>query len=250
MRVYVISHKRAANVPRMTELFSPQELIWCVGDGEAEAYRAAGAANVVESGGLVASRNFALDDAFAHGQPCLQTSDDLKRVSLVTPDGKGKVAAHPMEAAQRLLDALLSGPARMAGVAPTSNLFYFNPDRPAKARAFIVGDFIVVRETHLRFDARMRLKEDYDYTAAHLHEYGCVFRDDAVLAEYAHRSNPGGAVDYRTADLEQEVIRLLKRKWGDLIRDNPRRPNEILMNLKTQAGSSRDPKSRKPRSAP
>jgi hypothetical protein len=44
-----------------------------------------------------------------------------------------------------------------------------------------------------------------------------------------HRANPGGAVAVRTPEVEQEAIAYLRGKWGDWIKDNPRRPNEILL---------------------
>jgi len=120
----------------------------------------------------------------------------------------------------------------LVGVAPTANAFYYNPEKPYKTNAFIVGDMILVMPCDLRFDTNMLLKEDYDYTLKHITKYGRVIRADNILAEFAHRTNRGGAVSYRTATLEQVCIAYLKKKWGKKIRDNPRRPNEILMNLK------------------
>ena len=47
---------------------------------------------------------------------------------------------------------------------------------------------------------------------------------------FKHYSNKGGAVDYRTTKLEQETINYLVKKWGDCIRLNTKRENEILLN--------------------
>lgn len=87
---------------------------------------------------------------------------------------------------------------------------------------------------HLWFDTGMTLKEDYDYTLAHLHDFGLVARVNGLLAHFLHRTNPGGAVAARTAELEQENIAYLRKKWGRVIADNPRRPNEILLKLPKQ----------------
>lgn len=94
-----------------------------------------------------------------------------------------------------------------------------------------MGDFILVHPCKLFFDEQMKLKEDYDYTMAHIYEFGGVARCNAILAHFAHRSNAGGAVDFRTAEREQEAIAHLKKKWGAYIQDNPKRPNEILLKL-------------------
>jgi len=62
--------------------------------------------------------------------------------------------------------------------------------------------------------------------------YSKVCRVDRLLVGFKHRSNPGGAVSYRTEKLEQETIQYLKRKYKGMIKDNPRRPNEILLAIK------------------
>ena len=48
-----------------------------------------------------------------------------------------------------------------------------------------VGDLDAAR-TSLRFDERMTLKEDYDYTAQHLHEHGAVARSNRVFITATH----------------------------------------------------------------
>ena len=55
---------------------SPQ-VAWFVGEGERQAYEAAGATDVRESGGLCASRNAALVAAQAAKKFCVQMSDDI-----------------------------------------------------------------------------------------------------------------------------------------------------------------------------
>ena len=51
---------------------------------------------------------------------------------------------------------------------------------------------------------------------------------------FSHRTNSGGAVAARTPELEQEMIDFLKKKWGtSVIKDNTKRPDEILLNLRS-----------------
>ncbi len=230
----VISHRRPGNVARMAALVGAAT--WIVGCGEAEEYRAAGARSVVECGGLCESRNLALEMAEDQGAVCIQVSDDLTKVQRAVRDATGlKVVAVDSTFAEVVgmaLDALESTGAHLAGAAPTSNPFYANVDRPIHTSAFIVGDFMVVRpDAGLRFDTSLMLKEDYDFTLSHITKLGSVARRDDVLLTFLHRNNPGGAVAVRTAELEQACIAHLKAKWPAFIRDNPRRPNEILLNL-------------------
>jgi hypothetical protein len=180
--VAVFSHLRATNVAKMTEQIG--DATWFVGEGEGDAYRAAGAKHVVESGGLCRSRNAAIDAAQAHGATCLQMSDDLTRIQ-VAVRGEKKVVAenadfwHVVSLIQKGMSQV---GAKLGGAAPTNNPFYANVDKPVHPSAFIVGDFLLIeRGCSLRFDETMTLKEDYDYTLQHLMRYGVVARRDDVL---------------------------------------------------------------------
>jgi hypothetical protein len=216
----------------MQDLVGPA--VWFVGRGEGDAYTAAGASVVVESGALCRSRNAAIDYAQERKAPCVQLSDDLTRLCIAVEQGS-KIGAQESTYAvckARVMAGMRSLGAHLGGVAPTSNPFYANIKRTVHPRAFIVGDFIVVSATTpLRFDEQMTLKEDYDYTLQHIQKYGVVARRDDVLASFQHRKNPGGAVEARTPALEQENIAFLKKRWGSLIADNTKRPNEILLRV-------------------
>ena len=102
---------------------------------------------------------------------------------------------------------------------------------------FIVGDFMVIRHGSApRFDERMRLKEDYDFTAQHLDAYGSVCRMNRLYVRARHYTNAGGAVDVRTAPLEQTTIAYLRDKWArrgypSLFRTHTTRANEVVMRL-------------------
>jgi len=230
--VAVISARRPHRVLPMTRCVVG-EATWIVTPEDVPAYRA----EIEKLGlelpllpvdGLVAARNRALDLAFERGVPCLQVSDDLAGLWRLLPDGSTREIPF-REAARLLWEELELSDFRLAGVAPTDNPFYAS-EHTGSAH-FIVGDLILVKPTPLRFDERFLLKEDYDYTCQHYATYGGVVRLNWLLARFAHRTNPGGAVSYRTAELEQQVIALLKRKWGDWIRDHPQRPNEVILRL-------------------
>ena len=228
IHVAIVSSGRARNVPRMEEFCAGLDPVWYVSDDEeAGAYRYVGATRTVAAGGLIEARNRALDDG--DGRPVLQLSDDLTKLQWASGQTKEDVARITMaEAVERLAHALASTGAHLAGAAPTANPF-FSRQRISEA-AFIVGDLMLTSAgCGLRFDTGLRLKEDYDYTLQHLTTHGKVARVDSLLASFAHRTNRGGAVAYRTAEVEDETIAYLTEKWPGSIRPNPRRPQEILM---------------------
>lgn len=229
VHIAVISSGRPGQVAVMNEHLGGDHATWYVKPGEEDEYRAAGAARVVGAvDGLCGARNAALDDAFAARYHCVQLSDDLKKVRRALD----KKRADPLtvEQAIRAMKAELTrSGARLAGAAPTDNPFYFNPNAPVRTEHFIVGDFLVIAPSEVRFDLRLRLKEDYGFTIDHVQRFGKVARCDFILATFQHYSNPGGAVAVRTTELEQEMIALLKAKYPAWIKDNPRRPNEVLL---------------------
>ena len=58
---------------------------WVVATGEKEAYESAGAKHVIEGGGLMESRNLALDIAFDKGKACVQMPDDITKNPNIKP---------------------------------------------------------------------------------------------------------------------------------------------------------------------
>jgi TET-Associated Glycosyltransferase len=229
--IYIISHNRPQNVQRMQELVG-MDTTWCVGFEERPEYERLGANHVIETGNLVDSRNQAIKIAHSKQQDCIMIEDDLEKIQLArTKNNKDNVDISVKDAIDLMYRA--SAELRFAyliGVAPTANAFYFDPLKPYSLVHFIVGSLIIVRYgAELYFDKQFKLKEDYDYTLQHIQKFGCVLRCNQILAYFKHYGNKGGAVDYRSDDLEQDMIQALKQKWGPNIKLNPRRKNEILL---------------------
>jgi hypothetical protein len=232
IHVAIISARRPENVESMMKFMDGIEPTWYVAKGDSQDYKLAGAKNVVEGGTLCCSRNAALDKAFKKKMTCVQLSDDLMGLGMAI--NKKNVAKmetiHPF--LDEMLDHLDQSGLKLAGINPTGNAFYFDPLKPVKTSHFIIGDFCMIRPTDLRFDEEYQTKEDYDYTMQHIQKYGGVIRSDRLLCRFKHYTNKGGAVDIRNVRVEQESIKRLKQKWGSNIKDNPRRPNEILLKVR------------------
>ncbi len=221
----VISKGRPQNVAAMEKLlnFTPT---WYVGEGETQAYKDAGATFVIEAGGLCQARNKALETAFRTGLYCFQLSDDLKEIKYAL----NKKETNPISFSDLysiMLQELRNSPFHLCGVSPTSNPFFVTKDR--HTFAFVVGDCILIKPTELRFDENMILKEDYDYTVEHIKKYGGILRLNRFLLTFQHKTNKGGAVEIRTLEREQSMIRYLNNKHPWWFRENPNRAGEILL---------------------
>lgn len=224
--VYVISAGRYDDLPFSKK--QKEKYIFCVKNGEGNAYKAAGCKNVFETGKLVESRNFALDHAQKTGVYCVQLSDDIKRARVNSNFGE-KADVDLDDAINELVAECAASPYNLVGIPPTSNDFF--AQKRTVINQFVIGDLFVAKPCDIRFDERLTLKEDYDFTMQHVTNGG-VMRHQRMLFEFQHYSNKGGAVSYRDEQEEQRNIALLKEKWGTAVRDNPKRKNEILLKIK------------------
>lgn len=221
--VAVISAGRAGNVPKLAPLLEGCDVAWFVPADQAGDYEYAGAEHVIPAGGLCESRNQALDLAFDQGRPCVQISDDLRKIEWT--DGEGKLPTTVAQAVRRMLEALESTGLYLAGAAPTANAYFYR--KALHTDAFIIGDLVTVLPSAPRFDTALKLKEDYDFTLQHVALYGGAARVNGVLATFTHRTNRGGAVAVRTPDLEDGAIRYLMEKWPGALRPHGRRAHEV-----------------------
>ena len=203
-----------------------KEAIWYVGENEGALYADDVTGTIVESGGLVASRNAALEDAFANDLPCVQLSDDLMWVKRRM--GKESILKTNLpNAIDYILGILLSSTARLGGAAATDNP-YFAPEGISDW-ALIVGDLSIHLPSPIRYDTGMPLKEDFELSIQHLKTYGEVCRVNDIIPSWLHRTNAGGAVAYRTPDLEHEAIDRIEELHPGWTRPNVKRENEILL---------------------
>lgn len=120
---------------------------------------------------------------------------------------------------------------KLWGIYPVPNAFYM--DNSASPCGFIIGTMFGVIPD-LRFDENLNTKEDYDFTIQHIKKFGKVLRYNNITIKADHYNNSGGCVDQRkkNPEIEKEVVDKLKKKWPGIVRDNPKREGEILLNFR------------------
>jgi len=121
--------------------------------------------------------------------------------------------------------------AKLWGVSPVPNAFYMS--NKLNNKGFVIGSFYGVINNKLRYDEELPLKEDYDFTLKNIIEYKKIVRFDAYTVKARHYDNAGGCVDIRKAnpELEEECFFKLLSRYPNLVRINPKRPNEILLKI-------------------
>jgi hypothetical protein len=237
--VAILSYGRAGNVKTLG-LF-PDAAI-CVRAEQLEEYQAAHPDNEVivqTQPGASGARNTILDTW--NDRDILMMDDDVSSIKafVARPGQKGKYDTVSLDG-DRLVETLnkIFSSARSLGayhwgVSPTSNPLFYNAKKPVSTNHFVNGSMTgYLAGIDIRFDLALIHKEDYDFTVQAWLRYGIVLRFNSILTNAAHRSNKGGACEYRTDETERESIRVLVEKWGDFIRPNPKRANEVILTLK------------------
>ena len=205
-----------------------------VSEDEIVEYKNAGVDNVVVSPeGISVKRNFILD-YYPIGSDVLFLDDDISKVGEFTViDGKPKSTKLEwndfFKKVKYFFTLCRTQGIYLFGMAPTCNPL--NWRKNITYNTFIIGCACGVITTDLRFDESLLLKEDYDFTLQHVKKFRRTLRIDKLWVDAKHYAKSGGCTEYRNDILEGAAVSRLKEKWGTWVRDNPRRLNEIILNV-------------------
>lgn len=116
------------------------------------------------------------------------------------------------------------------GVYPVPNGFYMK--NRINNKGFIIGTCMGIIVEDMIFDESMHTKEDYDYTLQNIIKHKKVLRFDNITCYATHAEKKGGGCSYAYQDgIYNNDFNILCNKWGSLIKINPKRENEILINI-------------------
>ena len=225
-----ISTNRPDNVKKLEEN-TGLKFTYYTKKGESKEYLDRGASNVIEvDGNICKARNKAIEEA--DGRLCLQISDDYKKVSLVR-GSKGAYIKEDIsfiEALKIMVDSFRKIGGSYAGTSITDNLFYYS-GKQVHQNKLIVNDCILL-DGKMKFDEKADLKEDYDMFIRQVKAGNKVLRFNLILMTFPHRSNKGGANDYRTSEREKKCNEYILKKHYGIVRPHSRRENQIEINYK------------------
>lgn len=228
MHIAIISSNRPHRVEAMHKALGKHRPFWYVGEGQVEDYQYVGA-DVVGVGTQPEARNQAMADAFENHELCLLLSDDLTAAPDWWSHDTGLRHRITLDRAISLVINRTAGvDTVLRGISATDNSLFMAKEEVSE-RCFIIGDFMLIGETDLRFDVDMPIYSDLDFSMKVLQRYGRVARYNPVLANFQHRENLGGTQDIRTPELEVEMIRYLETRWPGLIAQNPARPGNATL---------------------
>lgn len=100
------------------------------------------------------------------------------------------------------------------GFALAADYKFYREYTPFSTQGVIGANIIGIIKNDIRFDERLKVKEDYDYAMQHIAKYGGALRCMKYGIDVIHLTNEGGCVAYRTKDVEMNAYNVLVKKWG------------------------------------
>lgn len=265
----VVSARRATSVNGIADIFTVQTQLlqagvtptWYVDEASVKDYQKLGLKAVV-GGKLTAARNKALRDANKAGKVCVQVSDDIsaweyrdgKQATVREFDAMNKawaaatrIIVSPVAAARFMLAKMRGAEGalkpKLGGVYMLGSCSAAMCGDVFQRQHFILGDFFVVDTgSKVLFDEEMTLKEDYDFSCAHIKKFGSVMRCNRMTLNVKHYDNAGGACSNRDKKglEEKRNIAILCRKWPKVFSPNPKRKGEVIMRWKHDEKTTTD----------
>jgi len=178
--------------------------------------------------GMAVIRNFILDNTKA--DQVIMLDDDIKQFGYYE-----NLELHLMS--EQEIYALFENMFRMTSEAGTklfglnlqSDKKFYREYSPLSLSSVILGPCMgIIKDDEIRFDERLGLKEDYDYSIQVLRKFRKILRFNKYHYTSAHIKKKGGCAAYRTMKKEEEQAKLFQKKWGRSI---------VQIKRKTQGGN-------------
>lgn len=113
---------------------------------------------------------------------------------------------------------------KMWGVNLTNDKKFYREYSPFSLSSVILGPCMgIIKDKDLRFDERLGLKEDYDYSIQVLRKCRKILRFNKYHYVSAHINKKGGCASYRTMKKEEQQAQLFEKKWGKRIIETKRK---------------------------
>jgi len=193
-----------------------------VSRAEEKAYRAANpGADIVGvdpkfQGNLCRIRNHILDREMVKGRAVLIVDDDLQGIWRWEKLTRCRLETETEVRAflDRYTALCVEWGCPAWGINVNSDGQVYREQTPFSLRSYVGGPFMVHVAHSLRYDERLPLKEDYDFTLQALNRHRKILRVNKFYYLTHQMVQVGGCAEYRNIEAEREQLALLQRKWG------------------------------------
>lgn len=191
-----------------------------VRESEAEEYKANGNNIIVvpdsAQGNLCRIRNYILDNHFGDADCLVLMDDDCKGVYRWDEQKNIKFKEDElMEFAESMAIMCRDFGFMFWGLNCVQDKGAYREHAPFATLQYIGGPFQAhLKESKIRYDEDLPLKEDYDITLQHIKEHRGCLRVNFANYDVKQAKQIGGCATYRNTEREQEQFNLLQKKWG------------------------------------
>lgn len=95
---------------------------------------------------------------------------------------------------------------------------------------FIVWCFMGIIKSDINFDRDIHCKQDYDFTIQNIVKFWWAIRFENICTDNKYEKTKWW-LQGKSRNHEESIRKLKQKRWG-IIKDNPKRQNEILLNFK------------------
>lgn len=183
---------------------------------------------------IATTRNWIIDNK--DSEYVIMVDDDMTRVIWLLKRTRSELSQDQL---YHLFDQMFSlcedANIGLWGMNPIDDPIAYRIYNPFSFDSVVLGPFVAIRDTTIRYDESLPLKEDYDFYLQHLHKRHKVLRANFLMYIVDHQKLAGGCQTYRTRAKEIEQNKILEKKWGShIIKANYRNPESINMWIDTK----------------
>lgn len=234
-KIYSPSYKRS-EIAITHNLFPKENFCYVIREEEEHLYRKLGVElKLIPSGkvkDIATTRNWILDNK--ESDYVVMVDDDIKAFYFMIK--RQRVKLSPLELIYQIENGIQISEdcgSGLFGMNVQCDPMFYRISTPFSFNAPVLGPFITILDTNLRYDETLPLKEDYDFFIQQLRKNRKAIRANFLTYDADHLKLSGGCQTYRNPELEKEQNKLLIKKWGtDVIDFNPRNPESINLIFK------------------
>lgn len=174
-------------------------------------------------------------NGYEPGEPVVSMDDDLIGLDQLASDGKTLERITDVDSLIRsMFTATSAADLNVWGLTPVRNSFYMRAGCTNDLK-FLIGNCygFYARPGHPVHQLTVTPKEDYEFSLRAWWWDGGVLRRNDVVAHTHMGTTPGGLQTIgdtqRSDESNRAAVAQLHADWPGLVRDNPRRPGEILL---------------------
>ena len=217
IKIFAPSYKRPEK--SITQIKYPNVKL-VVRESEAEEYRKNGNEIIVcpdiAQGNLCRVRNWILDNLYGDADCIVILDDDCKSVGGWSKQTKYKFNEKELlefcESSSILCEELNY---TFWGVNCVTDKGAYMEHTPLGFLQYIGGPFQAhLKESSIRYDEDLPLKEDYDITLQHIQNYGGCLRFNFAHYDVKQAEQEGGCATIRNLQKEKQQFFALQKKWG------------------------------------